>query len=100
MQFGIVTIFQYFPIKFSSLEIQQHDNWVFYPSRIQLLRPNDVTQKEVLAGAISELLWKVENNNSAPSFVTMSSLFLLFELIISAISDGKMTKCTHRVGKI
>ena len=27
--------------------------------RIQLLRPSDVTQREILIGAIAEILWKV-----------------------------------------
>jgi hypothetical protein len=30
-------------------------------SRIQLLRPNDLTQRETLAGAIADILWKVRH---------------------------------------
>ena len=32
----------------------------FYPHRNTLLRPNEVTQRDVLSGAIAELLWKVQ----------------------------------------
>ena len=39
--------------------------------RNNLLRPNEMTQRDILAGAISELLWKVKHSSDETQFTTV-----------------------------
>ena len=61
-----------------------------YFLRNNLLRPNELTQRDILAGAISDLLWKV--SGSCPAVLAIPEANPVFEAPVRFSIDGLTEK--------